>query len=189
LTDQTPEENITPDQACNPEPEIWDKWELEPVEWFKRFEKYRKMKPLRDLDILYEKEKAHYKFMRGNLRKFPAKSSWQVASRKYKWKERAESFDLEEIKQARVAEEQAKKDALKARQELLNVFHSKLLAYVASETFAIGETVKFSDITRAVQMISEQQRIEQLDMPAQALKMQFAGMSDQDIIAYLTSSE
>jgi len=167
--------------------ELWDRLEKEPGMWYVYFERYRRMRN-RDLNVLYEKEKQRYLYNRGTLQEFPALSGWKTAARNYHWKERVAAFDEWRINQDRKAEQELRFEAATKTSKLLTTFQTKLLEYVNSEQFLINDGVKFSDIIKAIQMVSEQLRIQHEGLPVQVMKMQFGSLSDQELLDYITGN-
>lgn len=75
----------------------WDRQEGEPVNWFERFESYRKMGPQRTLLGCVNKE-------RQNRATSNIPGAWRDAAEKWRWKARAEAWDAEQTRLNREAE-------------------------------------------------------------------------------------
>ena len=68
----------------------WDRLPAEPAQWFARFDAYRLLGPGRTIEAVWRGEAKKSKVKRPN----PA---WYAASTRYRWKERAEAWDAQEL--------------------------------------------------------------------------------------------
>jgi len=78
----------------------WGRMNGEPHKWFVRFNNFRLMGPSRSILACYNGEKVG----RGGKKGHHVTSSWQTQSDSWKWRERAEAWDLWQISQKDEAE-------------------------------------------------------------------------------------
>lgn len=84
--------------------QLWDKQEDEPPIWFRRFERYRLMEPVRSIVAVFQQEET--KKNREKPRKKPT-GDWYEIAKKWKWEERVAAWDAyvdEEVEKRIVAE-------------------------------------------------------------------------------------
>lgn len=77
--------------------EPWDRQDGEPARWFDRFERYRKLGPRRTFEGAFREDTG------GNGR---ANGRWWAEAARWRWKERAEAWDAEQVRLAREEEKQ-----------------------------------------------------------------------------------
>jgi hypothetical protein len=100
------------------ERKLWDRLDEEPATWFARFLCYLNLGPTR---TVAEAHRLWTGTVRRGSRKCREPGSWQRASRAFRWKERALSFDLHNL-------ETAGQEALVRFNELIARTTGKLLA-------------------------------------------------------------
>jgi len=108
-------------------PHPWDRQEGEPVLWYDRFDRFRAMGPTRSLRGLYADESGKGKEGQDGTREtvpINAPTSWREAAVEWRWRERAEAFDLAEIEKRRAGQEKAMEQL---HREGLGVANSALL--------------------------------------------------------------
>jgi len=106
----------------------WDKLDAEPVEWFKRFELFRDD----DNRSLLKAYNAWRSLAgKGGIKK-RTPNSWNLASQKYRWRERGDAFDLYQIDKKRREREQERQTARATRIAVLESYLGKLIAGISA---------------------------------------------------------
>jgi hypothetical protein len=107
----------------------WDRQVGEPARWFHRFEKYRLAGPERTLLGVFHQEFAakNGETQSGEKREKKCKrpsrvqrmpGSWPTAASRWRWKERAEAWDAEQVRRDRAAIQEARNAAVKRHCEI-----------------------------------------------------------------------
>ena len=112
----------------------WDKMEGESEIWFRRFDRYRLMYPVRSVAAVYqaEKEDADTK----NHEKSRACGKWYDIAKQWNWEERAQAYDAyinQEEEQARLRILSTGYALQHRRIEVLSNLTQQLLTYVQDE--------------------------------------------------------
>lgn len=97
LTDD--EEAIAPGDDIVVEPKPWDRLPDEPIQWYRRFERYYLLhgliRSVRRAYVYFLKETDPVKYEEVQQRASPTLNTWNAAAIKWKWESRADAWDAE----------------------------------------------------------------------------------------------
>lgn len=141
-------------------PKAWDQQPDEPVEWFARFAHFCAMGPRRTMAQAYRTEPRAKHQRRGKTKQRTAVKSapldWLEAAEKWKWRKRAELWDLAEIARERAEYEVMSREAKRKRLKAIEKFRSKINASIQR----LGRDNKMGEVTNALRTLHELERLE-----------------------------
>lgn len=169
-----PDEVILTDEEEFLDPQPWDRMEDEPILWYQRFSDYISLGPERKISAVY----ARYRESNGLSPRTGQSPShptgtmvlprgWRDAILRFRWRDRAISYDEHQIIQQRVEFEKERLDERRRRIQLLKRYRNKLSA--AIKTLDIHD-INWRDAVAGLRIVTEQLRIEYGDMPAQRIE-------------------
>lgn len=101
----------------------WDRQIKEPSKWFERFERFRMLGPKRSLRATYNGERAD----NGDGEKPTVASSWTKNSKKWRWIERADAWDREQVRLNRKRFEEDRLAARDERRQMIRDLHEMIV--------------------------------------------------------------
>jgi len=163
---------ITTKQAITPKSELWDRLADEPINWFYRFDRhYRALGPERRIEQAWRNWKTENAAESNGKR--PPKQWYQNAKR-WKWNERAGSWDASIRRERHQAETTAVKEMLDRHVEV-----SVALLEKAAEWIQNHRIENASDAIRAFRVAVELER-KSRSLPDYLLEIQ--NMTDEELI-------
>lgn len=139
----------------------WDRLMGEPMQWFARFELYRKLPPdQRSIPKAYAEYQRSQK-KDPSIRKVTP-STWQQTASRWRWKPRAEAWDAWQIQQDRVAFDEERRRERKKRIEVLSVARELLSTQVLDlvENPDKVKEMSFGNLLKALALVMREQRTE-----------------------------
>lgn len=145
--------------ATQPTEYPWDQQADEPNKWFDRFDRfYRPLGADRTVEQAYRDYLVAYGKpieVKGKRRRPPRQ--WWAAVAAYSWKDRALAWDQDQRRIKQAQEDKEKEEWQARRRQLMLGFFAKITASVGNLSPA---DPKLSDVTAALRMILEQNRLE-----------------------------
>lgn len=120
----------------------WERLPGESLLWFRRFEQFRLMEPVRKIALVFQQEQRAQDQGEGKegLERTEAPGKWYTQAKKWRWDERAAAFDLHQAKELEelIAAEKAKVISegyalMHKRIETLNMLAVRLVAMTGDE--------------------------------------------------------
>lgn len=147
---------------------------LEPLLWFTRFESYRLMGPGRSLLGCVNAERGR----KGQKKAAKTPGSWSRAAETWRWRERAEAWDMAEVQRQRAEQEaeerRLREQARQVRRNLLAAGHNLLaramLLYMGPQA-AIADPQTAQRLLSAIARYNADSREEYGDLPARDLNV------------------
>lgn len=121
-----------------PQPQSWERMAGEPERWFRRFDAFRLLKPVRSVSAIFQQEE---KAKNSEKQRRVPPGEWHKQARRWKWEERAAAFDAYQAAELEVLIAAEKAIAIKTgyalmhkRLNALNGIVSKLIGYLKDES-------------------------------------------------------